>query len=161
VYKVVFIFTFFSITFSQAQTKLPRVSKEDSAAVMKVWNKMKEALIKSDTNTLEKISSKIVDCYCGTDSTDQDINKWPAKKFAVQSIKRYFISKKLQEVLRDQNPRISISAYNKTKKPSIFSITYLLYRAGELGPKHEGAGIFFDFIKKGKEYKVYSVWTIP
>jgi hypothetical protein len=137
------------------------VSTKDSADVASFWKRIVVALDKGDNKTIEINSLKIVDCLCGTDSATGDIDKWEANKFAIQLIKKYSNTKKLQNVIRTQHIKVILSPNNQGKTRNIYSVTYVLDKPNELGPKHEGTSIFFDFTKQNNTFKISSVWTIP
>jgi hypothetical protein len=154
----VILFLLFIFIHCRSQQEDYKVSTADSLAVLKFWKSIVRALNAGDAKFIQMNALPKVECFCGTDSVTDEITSWRSERFARQFIKKYNISPKLKHVIANEDPKIMLSPVNESKTHKVFSIVYVVDKPTKV---YEGTSIFFDIAKKGKSFKLKSIWTIP
>jgi len=123
-----------------------------------------KALTENNSNKLKEHCLKKIDCSICI-SWDQ-IYKTPVDNFIVpvdtfvKHVFSFVPNSKLWTLIKSDEKQIFVSKFYQSDTLR-YSIVFTTIKPGELGPKHEGASILFEFIKVKSEFQLYSFDSVP
>jgi hypothetical protein len=157
---------FFTILFALicSSFRAQKLSQGDSIKLVSTWNKTVEFLRTKDTVNLGAICLDSIDCkLCGfRDDTITDTNK-PLTLFFKSGLDKLNSNQKLWKIINSKSPKIILSGYidKNGNGECIYSIAYLFWKPNELGKKHEGGQVLFDYVLRKSDFKLFSISTLP
>jgi hypothetical protein len=157
---------FFNILFALICSSFwaQKLSQGDSIKLISTWNKTVEFLRTKDTTKLRIFCLDSIDCkICGfRDDTITDTNK-PLTFFFKSGLDKLNSNHKLWKIINTESPKIVVSGYidKNGDRMRIYSIAYLFWKPYELGKKHEGGEVLFDFVLRKDDFRLFSISTIP
>ena len=156
-YTIIYLFLFCRVTQSQ------NLSKHDSLKLLTTWDKTYKYILSNDTAKLRSVSLDTLECtLCGfRNDTIVDYIK-PISDFFKIGLIHLNSNKRLFNAISLSKPQI-ISGYYGTEsnKQITYGIVYTLYPSNELGEKHEGVQVFFDYVIRENKFKLHGITTVP
>lgn len=160
--KLLIIFLIGLTVLSKGQST--QLTRSDSISISKTWSDMVQALIEKNPNKLKKLCFKNIDCTICI-SWDK-IAKAPVDNFEVPAdtfVKHVFSfvpNSKLWTLIKSDEKQILVSKFYQSDELR-YAIVFTTIKPGELGPKHEGAAILFEFKKVNSVFRLFSFDSVP
>ncbi len=121
-------------------------------------------MLTKDTIKLKELCLDTIECtLCGyRNDTIVDYIK-PVNYFLKNGLIKLSDNTKLWTIIATDKPDIIVSGYNDNlgHGERVYGIDYTLYKPNELGKKHEGVQVVFDYVIRQKNFKLAAITTIP
>lgn len=166
-----FLCFFILLSVGTVHAQHPRISEKDSVELMQVWLPFQKALIAYDTEKVRAMSLKKLDCLA---CAQTDITPEWGQGYAVDTffncMRAFRADERLLGILKGVPTGVMVLEHERkpltyklkrNEKFRVYSVRYVIYKPNEFIQGHEGAAIFFDFVKINGRFVFYGYWTNP
>ncbi len=142
----------------------PQLTHSDSILLSNTWSEIVNTLAESNSNKLKKHCLKKIDCSICI--SYEQIYKEPVDNFIVpvdtfvKHVFSFVPNSKLWTLIKSDEKQIFVSKIYQSDELR-YSIVFNTVKPGEMGPKHEGVSILFEFIKINSEFRLISFDSVP
>ena len=141
-----------------------KLTKADSVKLLSTWEKTSKYILSKDTLKLKALCLDTIECtLCGyRNDTIVDYIK-PVNYFLTNGLIKLNDNSKLWTIISSSKPNIIVSGYidKQGRGERVYGIAYTLYKPNELGKKHEGVQVIFDYVIRQKKFKLSGISTVP
>ena len=141
-----------------------KLTKTDSVKLLSTWEKTSKYILSKDTLKLKALCLDTIECtLCGyRNDTIVDYIK-PVNYFLTNGLIKLNDISKLWTIISSNKPNIIVSGYidKQGRGERVYGIAYTLYKPNELGKKHEGVQVIFDYVIRQKKFKLTGISTVP
>ena len=141
-----------------------QLTYSDSILLLNTWTEIVNILKEKNSNKLKEHCLKKVDCpIC---ISYEQIYKVPVDNFIVpvdtfvKHVFSFVPNSKLWTLIKSDEKQIFVSKIYQSDELR-YSIVYNIVKPEEMGPKHEGVSILFEFIKINSEFRLISFDSVP
>lgn len=140
------------------------LTKADSTKLLTTWDKTSKYILSKDTVKLKTLFLDTIECtLCGyRNDTIVDYIK-SVSYFFSNGLVKLNGNKKLWTIISSTKPNIIVSSYADKlgREEKVYGISYTLYKPNELGKKHEGVQVIFDYVIRQNSFKLTTISTVP
>jgi hypothetical protein len=140
------------------------LTKTDSTKLLRTWDKTSKYILSNDTVKLKALCLDTIECtLCGyRNDTIVDYIK-SVSYFFSNGLVKLNGNKRLWTIISSTKPDIIVSGYTNKKGhvEKLYGIAYTLYQPNELGRKHEGVQVIFDYVIRKNNFKLTTITTVP
>lgn len=140
------------------------LTKADSIKLLNTWNVTSKYMLSKDTIKLKALCLDTIECtLCGyRNDTIVDYIK-PVNSFLKNGLIKLCDNSRLWTIIATDKPDIIVSGYIDKfgHGERVYGIAYTIYKPNELGKKHEGVQVVFDYVIRQKNFKLAAITTIP
>jgi hypothetical protein len=142
----------------------PQLTHSDSILLSKTWSNIVKALTERNSNKLKEHCLKKIDCSICI--SYEQIYKEPVDNFIVpvdtfvKHVFSFVPNSKLWALIKSDEKQIYVSKTYQSDELAYF-IVFNIVKRGEMGPKHEGVSILFEFSKIESGFRLNGFDSLP
>ena len=140
------------------------LTKADSTNLLDTWNNTSKLILSKDTLKLRGLCLDSIDCTLCVNFNDTVTGYTQSIDFFLKNcLVKLIDNKKLWAIISTEKPDIYMSSYTDKlgHEETTYGLAYTIYKPNELGKRHEGMQVIFDYVKRQKNFKLTSISTVP